>query len=203
MTQAILIGGTFLPGFGHRFYKTVARIWEAQILMLPRHGWPHLDWSQQRLIHSINELAPKGEPLVLIGHSQGGLHACLYAAHRPWVRVITAATPHHGSVAAYPLSPLWPSLRDMLPGSPFMRRYQAECLPLVAPRLLSLFWRNDPLVQPGNSPYVEGAKNHVIDTPLFSPDWLSGFSSHITDLFRAEVWQQLHHDHHPKPTEPR
>ncbi len=209
-TRTVLIGATFVSGWAKPLYQQVANIWDARIMMLPLAGWPRLSQTQQQVARQLDKWLPGREPVALIGHSQGGLHACLYAASRPWVNlVVTANTPHHGSTTARSLSWCWPSLDDMLPRSTFMRFYIADCLPQVVSRLASVFSHDDPLVQPGDTAYVPGARNYVITrrgpravmgelTPtaksLHRRSWLSTGGNHLTGLFDRAAWLHLRQD---------
>jgi pimeloyl-ACP methyl ester carboxylesterase len=88
-------------------------------------------------------------PLTIIGHSKGGLIGAYYVKKLGgWQRtraLLTLGTPHAGTSAAYaalPFGLLAPSLWQMIPGSPFVRRLQRGPWP-PGVRLVSIYSRED------------------------------------------------------------
>ena len=88
-------------------------------------------------------------PLTIIGHSKGGLIGAYYVKKLGgWRRtraLITLGTPHAGTAAAYaalPFGLLAPSLWQMTPRSPFIRRLQRGPWP-PGVRLVSIYSRAD------------------------------------------------------------
>jgi triacylglycerol lipase len=90
-------------------------------------------------------------PLTIVGHSKGGLVAAYYVKKLGgWRRtkaVVTLGTPFHGTRRAWlglPLSPLAPSLVQLLPGSTFLRDLHEGSWPREV-RLTSIWTRRDTL----------------------------------------------------------
>jgi pimeloyl-ACP methyl ester carboxylesterase len=132
----------------------------AVVRTIPGWGLRSLDESQGEIAAWIDLRTDPDQPLILVGHSEGALHAALYGLDRPNVlRVISVSGPHHGTIAAAFLARVFPAMRDMSPRSDFMQRYEAR-LPEIAPRMDCFGFDHDPLIVPSNSAYVEGAKNH-------------------------------------------
>ena len=127
---------------------------------------------------------PFEQPVVLVGQSQGGLHAVKLALTRPNVHVITVSTPHHATdvaLLARILGPLGGGLWDMRRGSAFMRAYEGG-LEAIAPRLDSIYLRHDGLVQPYHSCHVTGARNYLFATP----DEYRKIGPHAADTVRCD-----------------
>ena len=94
---------------------------------------------------------PSMGPLTIIGHSKGGLIGSYYVKKLGgWRRtraLVTMATPHHGTPAAYaalPLGLLARSVWQMTPMSPFIRRLQRGAWP-PGVRFTSLYSKEDRL----------------------------------------------------------
>jgi pimeloyl-ACP methyl ester carboxylesterase len=88
-------------------------------------------------------------PLTIIGHSKGGLIGAYYVKRLGgWRRaraLVTLGTPFGGTTAAYaalPIGLLAPSLWQMIPRSPFLRRLQRGPWP-EGVRLVSIWSRED------------------------------------------------------------
>ncbi|MGC4000218.1 MAG: alpha/beta fold hydrolase [Anaeromyxobacter sp.] len=93
-------------------------------------------------------------PLLIVGHSKGGLVASYYVKKLGgWRRtraVVTLGTPHNGTPVAYlgaPIGFFARSLWQMVPGSPFLRRLASGPWPAQV-RLTSIWSRED-----GSAPY--------------------------------------------------
>lgn len=93
-------------------------------------------------------------PIDLLGFSMGGLIA------RTWLqleggaartrRFLSIASPHAGSLVALPWPrPLLAGLADMKPGSPLLRRLDADLEPLRRVDCVSLYVLTDVMVVPG------------------------------------------------------
>ncbi len=107
-----------------------------------------------------------GEPIVLVGHSQGGLAVLRYAIdHSEQVEhVVAVGTPWQGARLAGLTTDVAhaltgrdvPALRDMRPGSPFLRHLWNDIEP-IATRVTNVYSTHEVLI----SPYV----NAHIDIP--------------------------------------
>lgn len=135
----------------------VAHTW-AVTLEPPLAG---IDELAQRLADHIEEICRRSgaRQAVVVGHSMGGLvaRACLKdpAARARIARIVTVATPHHGSVAAF-----WGpgrNAREMRPHSAWLRALNADGDPAV--RVVSMFSWHDNFVAPQDSPVLPDAEN--------------------------------------------
>lgn len=112
-------------------------------------------------------------PIVLVGHSQGGLAALRYAADNPdQVRhVFSIGIPWHGAINAGRISRVmkWtgrdftPGLTDMAPDSPFLTDLHRD-LPAIADRVTNIFSTHEVFMQPYTAAYVDvpGVANILI-----------------------------------------
>lgn len=120
----------------------------------------------------------RGGRISLVAHSMGGLVARYYLQRlggaRRVERLVTLATPHHGSHAAnFIPSPL---VRQLLPDGPFIRSLN-ELPPPPGVRATSIVAGRDLLVQP-----VDSARCPFGDAVHF------GELGHVELLFRPEVF---------------
>jgi pimeloyl-ACP methyl ester carboxylesterase len=115
------------------------------------------------------------EPLVLVGHSQGGLAVMRYALDHPQHtrRVVTVGTPWLGSTSAARVN-RWvrrvtardvPALADMAPESAFLARLRDQAAPL-GPRLTNVYSTRELVIRPYVAAHVPlpGAHNVLIST---------------------------------------
>jgi triacylglycerol lipase len=142
------------------------------------------DLAQQLAEHIEKACADNGaDRVILLGHSMGGLVARTYlrrfGAGARVAKVITLATPHHGSeLARLAFGACGKQLR---PGNAWLAGLNesergASCVPLV-----SLFTWQDNFVSPQDSPMLANATNIA----------LTGLG-HLSLLFSAAVAQHLH-----------
>lgn len=114
-------------------------------------------------------------PVVLVGHSQGGLAVLRYALdHQEQVRhVITVGTPWNGARLAGTVNSLvrtivrrnLPALVDMTPESGFLQALHEE-VPAIADRVTNIFSTREILIEPYVSAHIpfEGVTNVLIAT---------------------------------------
>ena len=132
-------------------------------------------------VTSANELGPDA-PIDIVGHSMGGLVARLALEDPSLARrvgtLVTLGCPHGGTQAArFAGTDL---CRELRPGSPVLRRLETQ-VPWHGPtRLVCLWSRMDPLMQPATTATVDGARNREID----------GFS-HLDWLLKRRSWQTI------------
>jgi pimeloyl-ACP methyl ester carboxylesterase len=112
-------------------------------------------------------------PIVLVGHSQGGLAVLRYTADHPdqVLHVFSIGIPWHGARTAGRLSRVmkWtgrdftPGLTDMAPNSPFLTRLHAD-LPAIADRVTNIFSTHEVFMQPYTAAYIDvpGVTNILI-----------------------------------------
>ena len=105
--------------------------------------------------------AHQRRPLVLVGHSMGGLVCRAYVDRYGSERVrqvITLGSPHHGTVLAYLL---WgPNLKQMRPGSAWLSRLNAKASSVPISTHYSV---HDNIIAPQTSACLPGAKAFVIN----------------------------------------
>ncbi len=117
-------------------------------------GSTDLETLARRLGRQVEAAFGRDEPVDVLGFSMGGLIA------RTWIqlhggcqrtrRFLSVASPHAGSVIALP----WPrtllaGIADMKPGSPLLRRLDADLEPLRRIECLSFYVPTDLMVVPG------------------------------------------------------
>ncbi len=106
------------------------------------------------------QLAP-GERCDLIGHSMGGLVARTYVqccdGEERVRRLVTLAAPHQGTLMAW----FWPGrgVRDMRPGSPFLRKLAREVGRLERVRVVSVWTPYDMIIVPPESSALPVGEN--------------------------------------------
>ena len=110
-------------------------------------------------------LATSGAPqVILVCHSMGGLAARAYlrqyGAARV-ARVITLATPHHGTV--FGRHALGVNARQMATGSRYLADLAASETEALRAKFACIATRDDNLIVPRSSPLLPGATEHVIE----------------------------------------
>jgi triacylglycerol esterase/lipase EstA (alpha/beta hydrolase family) len=125
-----------------------------------------IDSHAQRVARELSALHHEcGEPIAIVAHSMGGLvaRAALRVsgtAPATVSRIVTVATPHHGSAVAGLLRST--PLRQMSPGSPWLGALGADPPARSgpgAPAVTCLYSLDDALVVPPSSARLEGAHN--------------------------------------------
>ena len=102
--------------------------------------------------------------VVLVGHSMGGLALRAYLGKfgdAAVARVITLATPHHGTALA-PLG-TGANAKQMRIGSGFMKQLEQALSPALVAKFVCIATRDDNMVVPRTSPLLPGAQQIVIE----------------------------------------
>lgn len=157
-------------------------------------------------------------PLVLVGHSQGGLAALRYAIDHPdqvW-HVISVGAPWHGARSAKRVTgwvertglDLTPALNDMVQGSPFLEALHRD-LPSIADRVTNIYTTHEILIQPYVDAHIDipGVTNILIASEqeyarhlrtypdLFVDDVIAGRVTHLGEMnkpqVRAKIWAKV------------
>lgn len=154
----------------------------AFLITLERWGVSiRLDESQQYLSRAIrNGLLKQNRdpdaPVVLVGHSQGGLAVLRYAVDHPQqvLHVVSVGTPWNGARlagAANSVVHLFtrrniPALVDMTPKSGFLRSLHDD-IPVIADRVTNIYSTREILIEPYTSAHIPepGVRNVLIATP--------------------------------------
>lgn len=131
----------------------------AQILW-ESSGRTPLEQAAAQVAQQLWQVAPAGSRVVLVGFSAGGLLARQIAyQHDPQHRIshiITLATPHRGSWLAWARTDA--AVRDLRPGSAFLRRLDAMRSTRPDIDYTSLYLPADHLVLPWSSPRLAGTR---------------------------------------------
>lgn len=149
--RIVLAGTGVSPLVGRHYYQPLVHVAQAELVCLPWAGLAHVE---DAVAFLRSELA--GETLSLVGHSQGGLIAAVYASRWPddVAHVVTIGAPLQGSMLCY-LPALFPASLDMRPGN----------TPRVTchPGMVNVVGLRDSLVLPYHSGLVSGAKHVRVD----------------------------------------
>ena len=118
---------------------------------------------------------PPDCPVVMVGHSQGGLACLRYALDHPGqvLHVITVGVPWHGSRSAALLSGLikrtriniTPAINDMSAGSEFLRVLHDE-IPEIGDRVTNIYSTRERVISPYYFAHINavGVRNYLIST---------------------------------------
>jgi len=193
---------------------------DAFLITLAHYGVTLSMSASQRHIRSdiARELRTRGRardsPIVLAGHSQGGLAVLRYALDHPGQvkHVFTIGAPWQGSVTAGRLSSLvrgrLPAIRDMSRGSPFLSSLHDE-LPAIADRVSNIYSTHEIFIRPYVNAHIDvpGVSNTLIATekelrqhlqrypqyPL--DDVIVGKVNHLSEMqspeVRARIWRKV------------
>jgi pimeloyl-ACP methyl ester carboxylesterase len=151
------------------------------------------------------------EPVVIVGHSQGGLAALRYGIDHPEQarRIVTVGTPWNGTRLAGTVNSLAqrlvrrdvPALADMTPDSPFLQALHAD-LPAIADRVTNIYSTRDGLIEPYVAAHipVAGVTNilvatwdeyvrHVRRFGLSHPvdELIEGRANHLAEMSNPEI----------------
>ncbi len=164
---------------------------------------------------TVRDRAPDS-PVVLVGHSQGGLAALRYAVdHQDQVRhVISVGAPWRGSVSAARISRLFgwtgitAAMADMAEDSPFLTALHAD-LPSIADRVTNIYSTHELFIQPYINAHMDvpGVTNlliassqeyrrHLRAFPEFPvDDLILGRVTHLGEMsspdVRARIWAKV------------
>lgn len=135
------------------YYSRITKATGAELVTLPRFGLGHTMRSVDKLVEYIKRI---GEPVVLIGHSQGGLSAALVALHHPELvsATITIAAPLAGTIWCPKNVPV-SSLRCMSRESRLCSSWH------LIPNMYNIVGTADVVVVPVESGLLDGAEHTV------------------------------------------
>ena len=166
----------------HRRWSALARKLEksgaaAEIWRYENSGFTGLETVGARLAQQI--LQDADSPIHLVGYSMGGLvvrEAARLCPPGKIGRVALLNSPHRGSLfaAVFPLR----AARDMIPGSPFLRRLDAA--PWSFPTL-AVWCPWDLMVFPGNS----------ANWPMATKNLRSDVPAHVWPVFSAHIHREV------------
>lgn len=153
----------------------------AWLITLERWGVSiRLDESQQYLSRAIRagllqQNRDPDAPIVIVGHSQGGLAALRYAVDHPQqvLHVLSVGTPWNGARLAGAANSVVhlltrrhvPALVDMTPSSSFLEHLHSD-LPVIAERVTNIYSTREILIEPYTSAHIPepGVRNILIAT---------------------------------------
>jgi len=123
--------------------------------------------------------ATAASQVVLVGHSMGGLAIRAYLARfgdASVARIVTLATPHHGTVLARFGSGA--NARQMGIGSSYMQELARALPPTLAAKFVCVATRDDNMIVPRTSPLLPGAQHVVLERV-----------GHLALIEDARAWQ--------------
>lgn len=126
-----------------------ARAWAPQ----PSNGDAPLEVLASQLVELIADSVEPGQTVNLVGFSMGGLICRLYVQQMGGIarvrRLITLATPHHGTIMAYLFKR--PACYQMRPGSAFLAELNRDLAPLQQVNFTSIWTPLDLTIVPATS----------------------------------------------------
>lgn len=179
--------------------------------------------SQEHLAHDIHkglldQGRPQDTPLVLVGHSQGGLAVLRYAIDHPEQvqHVISVGAPWKGAVSASNVNrllgrrshTLLPALSDMAVGSRWLQLLHRD-LPSIASRVTNIYSTHEIFIRPYVDAHIDvaGVTNILVATEeehrmhmhahpeLAVDDLILGSVNHLSEmsspLVRAKIWERV------------
>lgn len=217
-----LVAGTAIRGAAAKVMmrNVLQRHPDAFLITLANYGVTlSMAASQERIRNDlIHELRVRGRakdsPIVLVGHSQGGLAVLRYAIDHPrQVRhVFSIGAPWQGSVSAGRLARVTgaklPGIRDMSRGSEFLTSLHAD-LPAIADRVSNIYSTHEVFIRPYVDAHIDvpGVSNtliatvdemgrHLRDYPEYElDDVILQKGNHLSEMqspeVRARVWRKV------------
>jgi pimeloyl-ACP methyl ester carboxylesterase len=166
-TVVVIYMGTFAPQFAESFYQSLAQVFRLRgypviIKSIPGLGLGHLADSSAELAESVFE---DDKRYILVGHSQGALHAFNHAKQYgdQIAAVFAFGAPFHGTRLAnlgHWLSAI-PAIRNMASHSRYLRELRSDQT-YTSENVYSMFSVLDELVVPFFASSVKGANNVVL-----------------------------------------
>lgn len=199
--KSFFIAGTgIFPPLTGAVLRDIARdCGGARIISIPGAGRMSIAEASLRVGAFIDRETTSDAPIVIYGHSMGGLIAAECALVRPHVRrVVAISTPFHGTTMAWSVAALFgvlPGIRDIARGSDYMMGL-ANRLPELAPRLHSIYLGSDHLIKPHHSSHVTGADNVMIGNlrqyaatynQIYDTELLDGSTNHFFEVFNSTI----------------
>ena len=209
-TTVVILMGTFVPQKLQFVYSPLADIftsrgYEVKVVGLPLWGLSSLDDAANTLDELIFT-SGAGERYILVGHSQGGVHALDLASRHPdsVLAVFNFATPHHGTrLANLGHWVTWmPAVRGMKAHS--MHLHNLRTLDYDQERIHSLFTVFDEFVVPWFASSIHGARNVVLAPSILhgllgrfgfkrSPEvqLVHGYAGHLLVIWHSQFHQYI------------
>jgi pimeloyl-ACP methyl ester carboxylesterase len=159
-----------------------------------------------------------GDPIVLVGHSQGGLAVLRYAIDHPKqvLHAISVGAPWSGAVSATRLtnvlgrrgSTMVPAIKDMRQGSRFLQSLHRD-LPAIADRVTNIYSTHELFIRPYTDAHIDvpGVENiliasqeeHVRHLAVYPElpvdDLIMGRVNHISEMnspmVRSRIWSKV------------
>lgn len=168
-TSVEIYMGTFVLQQWEAVYRPLAQLfaergYPVRIHGLPRAGLGALDEASDELASSVFVGHPE-QRFILVGHSQGGLHAFHHAKYYPASveAVFAFGTPFHGTRLANlgRVLRMLPAVRGMAAHSRTLREWR-EDVSYIADNIYSLYSVLDELVVPWVASTVKGGHNVIL-----------------------------------------
>ena len=206
-TTVVILMGTFVPQKLQFVYGPLADIfkargYEVKVVGLPSWGLSSLDDAANTLDESIFTAGADAR-YILVGHSQGGVHALDLASRHPdsVLAIFNFATPHHGTRLAS-ISRWIPATRDM--NSHSLHLHNLRALNYDHERIHSLFTVFDEFVVPWFASSIHGARNVVLAPSIIhgllgrvgfkrSPEvqLVHGYAGHLLVIWHSQFHQYI------------
>lgn len=121
MPEVIVIGGTWATREAHSYYAKLLNSIPSEIpaedryFPLPHKGLGHVEETYEELRGQIDEFVTSiGDDLpIVVGHSQGGVHAALLGLNGLASAVVSLAAPHRGIRSLRTIEDLSPAAADL------------------------------------------------------------------------------------------
>lgn len=217
-----LVAGTAIRGAGAKVMmrNVLQRHPDAFLITLANYGVTmSMEASQEHIRHDITkELRVRGRakdsPIILVGHSQGGLAVLRYAIDHPLqvTHVFSIGAPWRGSVSAGRVSRILggrlAAIRDMTPDSPFLTTLHADT-PVIADRVSNIYSTHEMFIRPYVDAHIDvpGVSNTLIATEKELQDHLQNYPeyelddvilgrvNHLSEMqspeVRARIWRKV------------
>jgi hypothetical protein len=155
----IVVAGTGVPRFAaSTVYATLAHSLDADVVALNGLGLAHTSHSVNAVTEAVARISKNDGPVVLVGHSQGGLVAAIVASEHPEMvsKVITLGAPLAGTIWCSSWGPL-SGLRCMSRNSRLLGTVHSST------RMHNIVGTDDRVVVPYSSGLLPGARHYVMD----------------------------------------
>lgn len=206
-TTVVILMGTFVPQKLQFVYNPLADIfrgrgYEVKIVGLPMWGLSSLHNAAEVLDSLVFTDDPSAH-YILVGHSQGGVHALDLATRHPdkIVAVFNLATPHHGTLLAN-VGRWLPANRDMKPHS--LHLHNLRALNYQQGRVHSLFTMFDGFVMPWYASNIHGGQNLVLAPRILhglltrigfrrsnGVELVSGYAGHLFVIWHSQFHEYI------------
>lgn len=148
-------------------YLSDARFHTCPVTLWPSDGRVSLETLAGQVAERVAESFDEGQPLDFVGFSMGGVVLRYYLQRMGGLertqRFVTLGTPHRGTWTAYASNR--PGVRQMRPGSPFLRDLDKDIRRLEAISFTSIWTPLDLTIIPAHSSAAAFARHERVTIP--------------------------------------